>query len=65
ARQEGLPANLVMGGTIEYSKLNCDTIDLDLRRAGQDRFEALRDIQRECYDDATARGVSTAKARLR
>jgi hypothetical protein len=64
-RQEGLPANLVMGGTIDYAKLNCDTIDLDLRQAEQDRSEVLRDIQRECYDDAVARGVSMAKARLR
>lgn len=64
-RQEGLPANMVMGGTIDYTKLNCDSIDLDLRQAEQDRSEVLRDIQRECYDDAVARGVSMAKARLR
>lgn len=64
-RQEGLPANLIMGGTIEYAKLNCDSIDLDLRKAEQDRFDALRAIEKACYYDAAGRGVSTARARLR
>jgi hypothetical protein len=64
ARQEGLPASLVTGGTVGYGS-SCDTVDGDLKKAERDRFEVLRTIQDECYNDATARGVSTAKAKLR
>jgi hypothetical protein len=64
AKQEGLPASLVMGGSVGYGS-SCDTVDADVKNAERDKFEALRDIQDECYKEAMARGVSTAKAKLR
>lgn len=63
-RQEGLPVSLISGIPIGYGA-TCETVDRDLRRVKQERFDALREIQNECYQDATSRGVSTAKAKLR
>jgi hypothetical protein len=63
-RQEGLPSSMVQGMPIGYG-VSCETVDSDLKRAKQERFEGLRDIQDECYKEAMARGVSTAKAKLR
>lgn len=63
-RQEGLPVSLISGIPVGYGA-SCETVDQDLRKAKQERFDALRQIQNDCYQDATARGVSTAKAKLR
>jgi len=63
-RQEGLPSSLVQGMPVGYGA-SCETVDKDLRKAQQEKFEALRDVQDECYQEAVARGVSTAKAKLR
>jgi len=64
-RQEGIQIDALSElKKVGYSP-SCDTIDLDITRFEQERFDTLRQIQRECYDEAISRGVSTAKARLR
>lgn len=50
-------------GFVQYG--NCNTIDSDVRDMEREKDEHLRDIQRECYDDAVSRHVSIAKAKLR
>ena len=64
-RQEGIQIDAQSElKKVGYS-LSCDTIDLDIKRFEQERFDTLREIQKECYDEAIYRGASTAKARLR
>ena len=64
-RQEGLPTSAITEiKSLGYGD-SCETIDFDIKKVKQDQFETLRDVQKECYDEAIYRGVSTAKARLR
>jgi hypothetical protein len=64
-RQEGIQIDAMSElKKVGYSP-SCDTIDLDIKRFEQERFDTLREIQKECYDEAIHMGVSTAKAKLR